>query len=118
MKQKASDRLSELRSALDESLAKKEAAKGEKGEKGESGEKGEKGKGEELGEGGEQAGESGEPGEGESAGNEPGKEGGEAQVSGKYSNANPPLNFGEIRGSSEMEGQFVDKTRKENIRDW
>ncbi len=101
LQKKVEAELGELRSELDAALAQANAAKGGEAPPGE-------------GSGGEPPPGEGPPGEGKPGGppdpNKPTKAGGAP--------ATIMLSFDKIRGSTELEGQFVDKTKKEKIRNW
>ena len=100
LQKKATEQLDTLRSELDAATAK-------------AGEPGSKGEGDQPGDANGGEGEAG--GEGDST--NPPMDGSQT-VGPRLGGSGAPLNFSDIRGGSEQEGQFGDKSKKENIRDW
>jgi tetratricopeptide (TPR) repeat protein len=88
LQEQAAEQLNDLRSKLDQAQAK-------------------------AGEGQAPPGAEGEPAPSEQPGEKPGEQKGQGMVAMK-----PMLSFSEIRGSTELEGQFKDLSNKRKIRDW
>ena len=88
LQEQAAEQLNDLRSKLDQAQAK-------------------------AGEGQTPPGVEGEPAPSEQPGEKPGEQKGQGMVAMK-----PMLSFSEIRGSTELEGQFKDLSNKRKIRDW